>query len=126
LKLRIKKYSIWIFVFALLVTALIVSIGACGDKGNQTEHVEITDDENYLINAYVEIKRAGALYPERRAIADSLFARLDSTIDTLRIANTIERLNQAPERWSVIFEEIEHRYRGETGDKDSKRAGAGS
>jgi hypothetical protein len=44
-------------------------------------------------------------------VADSLFARLDSTIDTLRITNTIKALNETPDRWAFVFLEIEKALR---------------
>jgi hypothetical protein len=61
----------------------------------------------YLIDAYVEVKRARSHYPNEPAVAESLFTVLDSTIDSLRIANTIRKVNEDPERWVLVFEEIE-------------------
>lgn len=41
--------------------------------------------------------------------AESLFTAIDTTTDTLRIANTITSINETPERWLTIFEVIDSR-----------------
>ena len=76
-----------------------------------------SQDERYLINRYVELTEARDLHDVSAFKSDSLFARLDSTIDSARIANTIQRLNEKPDRWLDVFSEIERRLNtSEQGD----------
>ena len=104
-----KKYPTRIIVFCL---AAAVAIASCGRQGtDRADSQELSKDEIYLIDAYVDILRARSHYPHKPAVADSFFAVLDSTIDSVRIANIIRDVNQEPERWVVIFEEIERKLR---------------
>jgi hypothetical protein len=106
-----RKYPTLIIVVCL-AAALAAGAGSCGRTDtDRSDSRELSKDEIYLIDAYVEIKLARGYYPSDPAVADSLFAVLDSTIDSARIANTIQSLNQEPERWALIFEEIERRLR---------------
>ncbi len=41
------------------------------------------------------------------AKSESLFAALDSTIDTTRVSNTIRKLNADPDRWLAVYRGIE-------------------
>jgi hypothetical protein len=94
-------------VFCLAVA---VAIASCGRRGaDRADSRELSKDEIYLIDAYVEVLRARSHYPHKPAVADSFFAVLDSTIDSVRIANIIRDVNQEPERWVVMFEEIERK-----------------
>lgn len=93
--------------------AAAVTIASCGrQEADRADSQELSKDEIYLIDAYVEILRARSYYPHKPAVADSFFAVLDSTIDSGRIANIIRDVNQEPERWVVIFEEIERKLLG--------------
>ena len=71
----------------------------------------MSDDERYLVDAYVDIIRTSDQYPRDPAAAESLFTVLDSTIDSVRIANTIRTVDLEPERWAIIFEVIENELR---------------
>ena len=63
---------------------------ACeGGDGDGTGPPDLSEDEKYLIDAYVDVKQARSNYPHHPAVAESLFTVLDSTIDSVRIANTI-------------------------------------
>jgi len=109
------------FVAALLGCAII----ACSPETSQPEYAEFTADEGYLIDAYVEVKRAHSHYPYQTTVAESLFAALGASIDTVRIANTITALNLTPDRWAAVYREIEDRMRKSGRDEASERAGAG-
>lgn len=67
----------------------------------------LSPDERYLVDAYVRVRRAGALYPFQRERAESLLTSFSGKIDTLRVARTITALNAHPERWSFVFQSIE-------------------
>jgi hypothetical protein len=117
-----------------LAAALGLASASCDrNGGDQPDPQVLTEDERYLIDAYVDIKLARSHYPRDPAAAESLFTVLDSTIDTDRIANTIRTVNEAPERWAMILEEIEREIRErphepkagkpESRPKTSKQAG---
>lgn len=91
---------------------MILASGSC-EQPDRSDPPELTEDERYLIDAYVDVRRAGSNYPHNPAEAESLFAVLDSTIDSVRIANTIRDISEDPERWMVIFEEIEEQLRAQ-------------
>jgi len=44
-------------------------------------HPELSADELYLVDAYIQVRRAGAYHPYQRSIADSLLSRLGSRAD---------------------------------------------
>lgn len=119
-----NKYSKRI-LRVLLATAVIV-VGSCGGDGDRTEQTPFSEDESYLIEAYIQIKHAGSKYRYQQAVAESLFTRLDSTIDSVRIANTIRTINQTPERWGAIFQKIEDNLRAEAEKKKLEESGGGS
>jgi hypothetical protein len=108
---------------AVLLSCAIIS---CGHQSSQPESPEFTPDERYLIDAYVQIKRARGYYPYQAAVAESLFAGLSATIDTVRIARTITALNTTPDRWARVYREIEDRMRQSAKEKSLERAGAGA
>jgi len=74
----------------------------------------LSADERYLVEAYAKLVRARSAYisdPER---AESLFAVVDSTIDSTRIANTMKYLDAHPERWLAIYRELDRKLRLES------------
>jgi hypothetical protein len=86
-----------------LVTAM-----SCGSKGDPAVH-PLTEDERHLIDTYIIIIGARDLYSRNPSMAESLFTAIDSTTDSLRMANTITAINQTPERWLFIFEILDTR-----------------
>jgi hypothetical protein len=108
-----EKYPTRILLICL-AAALALATGACeGGDGDGTGPVALSEDEKYLIDAYVDVKSARSDYPHNPIEAESLFTVLDSTIDTVRIANTIRAVNTTPERWLLILEEIEKQLRAQ-------------
>lgn len=93
---------------AVLAIALIVS---CAGPDNKTAPAPFTDDENYLIESYVEVRRARSFYAYDVAEAESLFTHLEAKIDTVRIARATAALNSEPDRWLDVFAEIERRLK---------------
>jgi hypothetical protein len=91
--------------------------GSCDHGGGDgTDPLSLSEDEIYLVDAYVDIKRARSNYPHYPVVAESLFTVLDSTLDSDRIAKAIQDLNLTPDRWVVIFDNIEQKLRGQ-GDR---------
>jgi len=80
--------------------------------------MELSQNEVYLAESYAKVRQASDLYSVNAFKSDSLFAVLDSTIDTLRIANTIRELNLNPDRWVLVFRRIEE----ETGRRSGRGA----
>jgi len=97
--------------FVLLSVAILVALHpACGGKDKEPPaKITLTPDEEYLIDTYVKIVEARDLFPADSLQAYNLFARLDSTTDTLRIANTIRALNRTPDRWIAVFKELDEK-----------------
>ena len=62
-----------------------------------------------MVEAYGRIADARDISATTYLKSESLFTMLDSTIDADRIANTIEELNQNPDRWLLVFQNIEQR-----------------
>ena len=113
-----KKYPTRILL-SCLAAALIFASGSCDrEDGDGTDPLSLSEDEIYLIDTYVDIKRARSYYPHNTVVAESLFTVLDSTIDSDRIAKAIRDLNQTPDRWVVIFGKIEQNLRGQRKDPD--------
>lgn len=109
-----------------LAAAWALATGACeGGNDDGTGPVALSEDEKYLIDAYVEVKNARSYYPQNPVEAESLFTVLDSTIDSVRIANTIRDVNKTPERWLLILEEIEKRLREQGKQPGQGRRGPG-
>ncbi len=71
--------------------------------------MELSPDETYLVDSYVKVREASDMHYVSDFKSDSLFAVLDSTLDTLRIANTIRALNRNPDRWTLVFRSIEEK-----------------
>ena len=88
------------------VIALVLLSSYCTSPDTQTEISDLTDDETYLVNAYVRVAEARDLHAVSSLESESLFTVLDSTIDTTRIANIIRDLNTHPDRWLLIFQSI--------------------
>ncbi|MEJ2721647.1 MAG: hypothetical protein P8181_11010 [bacterium] len=84
----------------------------CTRGEKQTEIMELSPDETYLVDAYVKVREATELSYVSPSKSDSLFAVLDSTLDTLRISNTIRELNHHPDRWVLVFRRIEEKTQG--------------
>ncbi|HXS09658.1 MAG TPA: hypothetical protein VN852_06720 [Candidatus Krumholzibacteria bacterium] len=90
-------------VFAAVLVATVICCGS--DK--KPADTALSSDEKYLVDAYVRVRRAGALLPVQREVADSLLNRLGGEVDTLRVARAIAALNATPERWPFIMQKIE-------------------
>lgn len=90
-------------VFAAVLVATVI---CCGSE-KKPSNTALSPDERYLVDAYVRVRRAGALLPVQHEVADSLLTRLAGDVDTLRVARAIAALNATPERWTVILEKIE-------------------
>ncbi len=104
---------------------LIVSLGLvvvcssyCTTPDNETSIAELSPDETYLVDAYVQVAVARDAYSISPLKSDSLFAALESTIDTLRIANTIRDLNRDPDRWLLVYQFIERRLKTSSQGQD--------
>jgi hypothetical protein len=107
----LNKYPTRILLICLAAAFTLATSSCDRNEGNQQDTRAFSADERYLIEAYLDIKNARSYYPRSPAVAESLFTVLDSTIDSVRIANTIQKVNQVPERWALIFEEIEQQIR---------------
>ena len=91
----------------VLIAALVFVSSYCTDGESQTEIAALSKDETYLVDTYVRLAEARDLYSVTYFKSESLFAAIDSTIDSLRIANTIRELKLNPERWVLVFRSIE-------------------
>jgi hypothetical protein len=85
---------------------LVATVICCGSEKKPAD-TALSPDEKYLVDAYVRVRRAGALLPVQREVADSLLERLGGEVDTLRVARAIAALNATPERWPFIMQKIE-------------------
>ena len=81
----------------------------CGKKDDTAKDTILTPDESYFIETYLNVVNARDLYPRDSVKAESLFTAIDTTTDSLRIANTIQSLNQNPERWVLIYQALQER-----------------
>jgi hypothetical protein len=106
-----KKYPTRVLLGCIAASFLVCLATCSRNEGTDTASRELSEDELYLIEAYANIKHARSYYPLKPAIAESLFVVLDSTIDSLRIAITIRALNEEPDRWEMIFEQLERTLR---------------
>lgn len=91
----------------ICVLALVVASSYCTNEKDRTKVTQLSEDEAYLVDAYVQVAAARDLYSVNYLKSESLFTLLDSTIDTLRIANTIRELDRDPDRWLLVFTSIE-------------------
>ena len=115
-------------VLFLLIILAISLTSFCGNDEQAYQDQALTEDEHYLVQAYVKVSDARDHLFTDPIVGDSLFARLDSTIDTLRITNTIEALNEAPDRWAFVFLEIEKALRNSShrGNLEETRGSTGT
>jgi len=90
-------------VFAAVLIATVICCGA----EEKTSSTSLSPDERYLVDAYVRVRRAGAMLPNQPEVGDSVLAHLAGEVDTVRVARAIASLNATPERWSFIFQKIE-------------------
>jgi hypothetical protein len=90
-------------VFAAVLVATVICCGA----GKKSPDTTLSPDERYLVDAYVRVRRAGALLPVQPQVGDSILARMAGEVDTVRVARTIAALNATPERWTFILQKIE-------------------
>jgi hypothetical protein len=98
----------WVLLVRIgLVAALVFVSSYCTQNGKQTENVELTPDEAYLVDAVARLAVARDLRLATYEKSESLFAVLDSTIDTTRVSKVIRDLQGNPERWIFIFRRIE-------------------
>jgi len=92
----------------IVAAAIVATLLSCGTK-NRPQPSPLSADELYLVDAYIQVRRAGAYHPYQRSIADSLLSRLAGTVDTVRVARTMASLNASPERWALVLRTIEER-----------------
>ena len=92
----------------LAAAAVLLVVMSCNAREKPPD-TKLSPDEDYLVESYVRVRRAAAMFPHQRVLADSLLDRLAGEVDTVRVARTIAALNTNPERWTVIFTTIEER-----------------
>jgi len=109
----------------LCILCLVLLSSYCTAPENQTKITGLTEDETYLVRAYVQVAQARDTHRVSHLKAESLFASIDSTIDTTRIANTIDELNRDPERWLFVFQRIKRDLQLSL-ERDSEEARGGS
>ena len=90
-------------VFAAVLVATVICCGGEEKSSNPT----LSSDEQYLVDAYVRVRRAGAMFQVQPQAGDSVLAYLAGDVDTVRVARTVASLNATPERWPLIFQKIE-------------------
>ena len=89
------------------VLALVLVSSYCTEPEQQIKISDLTADELYLVGAYVQVVQAQEMRSISYLESESLFVAVDSTIDTTRIANTIQQLETNPDRWLLIFRKVE-------------------
>ncbi len=90
----------------MFAAVLVATVICCGSE-KKPSNTALSPDEKYLVDAYVRVRRAGALLAVQREVADSLLNRLGGEVDTLRVARAVAALNATPERWPLIIQKIE-------------------
>jgi len=105
----------------LLAGTLLVAALSCERGESPPDPLALTEDERFLVEAYVEVRGAETYLRQQPAVAESLFTRLEGTIDTLRVSNAIATVGRNPERWAVVFDEIEKRLREAPPAADSSK-----
>jgi hypothetical protein len=108
---------------------LVVSLASfCGNEKKSLQNRPLTKDELYLARSYAKVADARDRLLKDPVSAESLFVQLDSTIDTLRISNTIKMLNENPDRWAFVFLEIEKELRASSQGEnlEDTRGGSGT
>ena len=81
----------------------------CTGPEKQTTNPELTGDEQALVDALVGVSLAKDAFYANPLESDSLFAHLDSTVDTTRISNTVRALEGDPDRWILVYEAVKER-----------------
>jgi hypothetical protein len=90
-------------VFAAVLVATVI---CCGSQ-KKPANTALSPDERYLVDAYVRVRRAGALLPVQHQVGDSLLTRLAGEVDTVRVSRAVAALNATPERWTFILQKIQ-------------------
>ena len=104
-----------------IVVALVFVSSYCTKNENQTTITELSIDEAYLVETYAKIADARDLHTVNYLKSESLFTVIDSTTDSLRIANTIRDLNMDPGRWLIIFRSIEQARNARSQEQESEQ-----
>ena len=92
---------------AYAVLILLALSAGCGGSADPPGQQPLTPDEQYLVKIYADITAARSLQAKDPLLSDSLFALIDSTVDSKLISKTITLLNSNPDRWYVVFTAIE-------------------
>ncbi len=94
-----------IFLFSLLCLSL-----SCGDTDPESEVIELTSDETFVVEQYLRLVEARQLSAAQDESAESVWAYLtiDFPSDSVRIV-TARITERDPERWPLVFEEIVRR-----------------
>ena len=90
----------------MFAAVLVATVICCGAEENPSS-TTLSSDERYLVDAYVRVRRAGAMHRVQPEAGDSVLAHLAGQVDTVRVARAVAALNATPERWSFIFQKIE-------------------
>lgn len=98
-------------VTAALVLLIVFVSSYCTQPEEQNENLQLSPDETYLVETYVRLAQAQERHFASSLEAESLFAVLDSTVDTVRVANAIHALDKDPDRWLEVFRAIERALR---------------
>ena len=101
--LTFNRLIMLIALSGLILISPSVIFTSCSKDNPSQDQETLTNDESYLIDTYIKIIKAENLYQSDSTKAEDLFAAIDSTLDSLRIANTISSLNKKPDRWVNIF-----------------------
>ena len=100
----------WVRVSRILFVATVVfGLSYCTQRDKDTSSTSLTEDESYLVDAYMQVAHAREIRDVSYVKSESLFTMLDSVLDSTRIAHTVESLNRDPDRWLLVFRSIERK-----------------
>lgn len=105
-----------------LIASMVFVSSYCTQNNKKTENVQLSQDETYLVQAYLRLAEARDARSVTYETSESLFVALGASIDTARVSRTIRALDADPERWILIFRNIERAMGSEPeAERPSKR-----
>ncbi len=93
-----------------IISALAILAGCGPSPDPQEAPPELKAEELFLVEQYLRVVEVRHLATEGRAEADSVFAALALEVPVDSVMEISERISREdPQRWRVIFQEIERR-----------------
>ncbi|MBD3178296.1 MAG: hypothetical protein GF417_01110 [Candidatus Latescibacteria bacterium] len=99
-------HIIILHILAVITISMILITGCSGDNPETARDRTLTEDERYLVQLYVKIHKLETNLQNNPRELSKKLEELKSGADSVRIARTLDKLEEDPVKWIAVYNRI--------------------